>query len=75
MSAASSMLKLNREIERVKNIPFFNRVFPYFPKCDSSFFYEGGGWSTFYGKWAIGFRNVRKEGASFVRQPFFLLDS
>ena len=29
----------------------------------------------FYGKWVIGFRNGREEGASFVRQPFFLLDS
>ena len=29
----------------------------------------------FYGKWVIGFRNGREEGASFAHQPFFLLDS
>ena len=37
--------------------------------------YEGGGWSTFYGKWVIGLRNG-KGGASFTNQGlFFLLDS
>ena len=28
-----------------------------------------------HGKWVIGFRNGREEGASLVCQPFYLLDN
>ena len=61
MPAVSSMIKLHKEIERVKKYPFFSSVSPLF-SCDSSLIYEGGGWSTFYGKWVIGFRNGKGGG-------------
>ena len=45
--------------------------------------YEGGGWSTFYGKWVIGLRNGKRGGggggggggSSFARQGFYNLYS
>ena len=75
MPASFSMPKLDREIESVNVFFFLAEDFHLSFCCPSSFFLKDEDDPLFFGKWVIGFRNGREEGALFSHQPFFLLDN
>ena len=75
MPASSPMLKLDREIESVKCQSCSSVFFTYLSVVIPSSFMKEEDDPTFYGKWVIGFRNGKEEGASLATQLFLLLNN